>query len=240
MRSLAARALQRAAALTAAPLRVPPLPPPARTATALPAPPLRRPRALATHAPAVAACWSVRAHPSLFIHPLREPPAQPSHLRLMTTHRASRCPRRYPPQCGASRSGGDLYFCGACHVILPPDEAHDHFALLASPRAFDLPHPALEAAYKNAAKALHPDKFSARPEARAGRGKRDACGRPAPCVCKCVCSDAACVCQAERTHSAAQAARLNAAYAVLRAPLSRARYLVRSLLLTTLSAALVR
>ena len=62
-----------------------------------------------------------------------------------------------------------MYFCSACHVILPPDGAHDHFALLSSPRAFDLPPPALEAAYKAAAKALHPDKFSARPEARRRR-----------------------------------------------------------------------
>ena len=72
-------------------------------------------------------------------------------------------------QCGAARGGGDLYFCGACHVILPPDGAHDHFALLSAPRAFDLPPPALEAAYKAAAKALHPDKFSTRPEARSRR-----------------------------------------------------------------------
>lgn len=34
--------------------------------------------------------------------------------------------------------------------------------------------------------------------------------------------------QEERAHSAAQAARLNAAYAVLRKPLTRARYLVRT------------
>jgi hypothetical protein len=62
-----------------------------------------------------------------------------------------------------------MYFCGACRGILPPDAAHDHFALLSSPRAVDLPPPTLEAAYKSAAKALHPDKFWARPEARRRR-----------------------------------------------------------------------
>jgi len=52
-------------------------------------------------------------------------------------------------------------------VIQPPLERADHFALLGAPRSFDLAPPALEAAYKAAAKALHPDKFSAAPEARA-------------------------------------------------------------------------
>ncbi len=69
-------------------------------------------------------------------------------------------------QCGAHRSGDDLYFCGACSVILPADERHDYFALLGAPRRFDVAVPTLELAFKEAQKALHPDKFSTRPEAR--------------------------------------------------------------------------
>jgi hypothetical protein len=72
-----------------------------------------------------------------------------------------------PPQCGTERSPDDLYFCSNCHVILPPDPSHDLFALLGAPRHFDVSPPALELAFKAAQKQLHPDKFSARPEARA-------------------------------------------------------------------------
>jgi len=101
-----------------------------------------------------------------------------------------------PAQCGAARREDDLYFCTYCQSILPPSTAHDYFSLLGETRRFDLVPQALELAFKEAQKLLHPDKFTTRGEE-------------------------------ERRHSAAQAARVNAAYATLRAPLPRARYLVR-------------
>ena len=72
-------------------------------------------------------------------------------------------------QCGTTRGSGDLYFCGSCHVIMPADPGHDYFALLGAPRHFDVSQPALELAFKEAQKLLHPDKVSMRQEVRAAR-----------------------------------------------------------------------
>ncbi len=58
-------------------------------------------------------------------------------------------------------------------MILPADERHDYFALLGAPRRFDLAAASLELAFKETQKALHPDKFSTRPEARARRAVRE-------------------------------------------------------------------
>ena len=104
---------------------------------------------------------------------------------------------------------------------MPADPVHDYFALLGAPRHFDVSQPALELAFKEAQKLLHPDKVSMRQEVRASRDCVTGGGTNSD-------SDILPPAQEERQHSADQASRLNTAYAVLRSPLSRARYLVRS------------
>jgi hypothetical protein len=140
--------LAAAAAAAAAARRTPHATPHARRLSSAHSPPL------------AAACWSVRARAS-------SPQKRLRACVLVTASALTSRPPRLAAQCGAARRGEDLYFCGACRVILPADEAHDFFALLSSPRRFDLTPSALEHAFKEAQKALHPDKFAARPEARA-------------------------------------------------------------------------
>jgi molecular chaperone HscB len=96
--------------------------------------------------------------------------------------------------CGKSLAGAAL-FCAACGAVQAPGEA-DHFARLGLPRGFAVDAEALERAYVDRQRRLHPDRFAA-------RGER------------------------ERRLSAAQAAAVNEAYATLRQPLARARYLLR-------------
>ena len=102
-------------------------------------------------------CWNVRraACSWLFATPVKW--HSPSYARL-------------GGQCGTTRGPGDLYFCGSCHVIMPADQGHDYFALLGAPRHFDVSQPALELAFKEAQKLLHPDKVSMRSEVRADGG----------------------------------------------------------------------
>ncbi|MCG5052314.1 MAG: Fe-S protein assembly co-chaperone HscB [Myxococcales bacterium] len=61
-------------------------------------------------------------------------------------------------------------FCPACGALLPfpPGERPDHFAVLGAERTFTQDAPALERAYKEGARAVHPDKF-ARADSRARR-----------------------------------------------------------------------
>jgi hypothetical protein len=53
---------------------------------------------------------------------------------------------------------------------MPAHQGHDYFALLGAPRHFDVSPPALELAFKETQKLLHPDKVSTRSEVRTARG----------------------------------------------------------------------
>ncbi|MEQ8708512.1 MAG: Fe-S protein assembly co-chaperone HscB [Rhodospirillales bacterium] len=52
-------------------------------------------------------------------------------------------------------------FCDTCSAIQPPGQA-DHFTRFGQPVAFDLDPPALEAAYFDLQRKLHPDRFATR------------------------------------------------------------------------------
>ncbi|MEX2648928.1 MAG: Fe-S protein assembly co-chaperone HscB [Alphaproteobacteria bacterium] len=96
--------------------------------------------------------------------------------------------------CGSAVPGDGL-FCAACGVVQAPGEA-DHFARLGLPTGFAVDAVALERAYVERQRRLHPDRFVT----RAAR---------------------------ERRLSAEQSAAVNEAYATLKQPLERARYLLR-------------
>ncbi len=66
------------------------------------------------------------------------------------------------------KSVSDAPFCSACNAILPLAGRANHFELLGAPQQFSQDMPALQRAYKDAARAVHPDKF-ARADARARR-----------------------------------------------------------------------
>lgn len=59
-------------------------------------------------------------------------------------------------------------FCSGCRAILPIEGRSEHFALLGAPRKYEQDVGELERRYKEAARAVHPDKF-ARADARARR-----------------------------------------------------------------------
>lgn len=62
----------------------------------------------------------------------------------------------------------DAPFCSACNAILPLTTRVSYFELLGASARFSLDLPTLERAYKDATRAVHPDKF-ARADARARR-----------------------------------------------------------------------
>jgi molecular chaperone HscB len=61
--------------------------------------------------------------------------------------------------CGAEVAP-DALFCAGCEALQPPRPGRDYFEVLGMPRRFELEPEALEAAFKQLSRRLHPDRFA--------------------------------------------------------------------------------
>jgi molecular chaperone HscB len=65
------------------------------------------------------------------------------------------------------REAGSGPLCGSCAALLPPDEGADHFQVLGLAPGYAVDLAAVEAAYKQVSRLVHPDRFAtADPRAR--------------------------------------------------------------------------
>lgn len=60
--------------------------------------------------------------------------------------------------CGAER--GSATFCTSCHLIQPPSDKVDDFAALGLERKMGIDRKALDKAFREVSKAVHPDRFA--------------------------------------------------------------------------------